>query len=164
LSALICVLAGILYIAVPYRIFPVCGYAGIASPAEKELAASAPAAGHGQIALSPRHPGAEFSGRTRMVCFWTARAETGPGILMIFGGLLLLFARSRERRLGVTLMLAGTAVFGAAIPYGLIGVCGGEAMPCRAGTLPALLLLSGFFLLFALLNVPALLKDRRGDG
>jgi hypothetical protein len=94
-----------------------------------------------------------------MVCFWTARAEEGLGLLVIFGGLLL-FSRSAERRMGISLMLAGAAVFGAAIPCALLGMCRGETMPCRAGTLPALLLLSGFLFFFALLNSIFLLKIR----
>jgi hypothetical protein len=95
-----------------------------------------------------------------MVCFWTARAEMGIGLLTVFGALLLLTG-SDERRLGITLMLAGTAVVGALIPYALIGVCERETMPCRAGTLPGLLLLSGLFLGCTLLQARSLAASRR---
>jgi hypothetical protein len=64
-SALICVLDGILYMAVPHGIFPVCGHAGapagIASLAGQERAAPASAIGHGRIALPSPLSGAEFS-------------------------------------------------------------------------------------------------------
>jgi hypothetical protein len=164
LSALVCLLAGLLFLAVPHKIFPVCGHAGApAAPSFLgEEAPFAPLSPEASRHLSSLQPGP--AGKAPMVCFWTARAEGGLGFLIIFGGLLLLFAKAPERRLGISLMLAGAAVFGAAIPCLLLGVCRGETMPCRAGTLPALLLLSGFFFLFTLLNSLFLLKVRRAQG
>jgi hypothetical protein len=37
-------------------------------------------------------------------------------------------------------------------PTVLIGVCPGPSMPCRAGTLPALVILSGFLLLVSVVG------------
>ena len=140
LSALICLAAGALYAAVPHLLLPVCEYA-------------AASVEHAMPAVMGHAHAAESAGeQSHMVCFWTARAELGVGLLAICGGGLLLFARSVGLRLGVTLMLAATAVTGALIPTALIGVCEQETMPCRAGTLPGLLLLSALFFFWALLN------------
>jgi hypothetical protein len=77
--------------------------------------------------------------------------------------LLLLFADSPKRRSGISLMLAGSAVLGALLPCALIGVCQQESMLCRAGTLPALLLLSGFLFFGALAHSLYLIKYRKGN-
>jgi hypothetical protein len=147
IQVLVCIAAGLLYIAVPHVLFPVCEYAVLAAGEQ------APTMGHMGGAMSlPESSGPEHSGPAHMVCYWTARAEAGLGGLLLFSALLLSLSASRERRSGIMLTLAGSAVLGAAIPSLLIGVCRQENMPCRAGTLPALLLLSGFFFLFALLN------------
>jgi hypothetical protein len=142
IQVLVCIAAGLLYIAVPHVLLPVCDYAG---PAAGE---QAPPMGY----MSGAMPLPGHSGPAHMVCYWTARAEAGLGGVFLFSALLLLLSASRERRSGIMLTLAGSAVLGGAIPSLLIGVCRQETMPCRAGTLPALLLLSGFFFLFALLG------------
>ena len=105
----------------------------------------------------------DHSAQEHAVCFWTAKAEAGLGGLIVFGAFLLLLSNSLERRSGISLMLAGSAALGALIPTVIIGVCPQENMPCRSGTLPALLLLSGFFFLFFLLNSFYLIKRRKTD-
>jgi hypothetical protein len=173
LSALPYVFVGLLYIAVPHVLFPVCEYAGASSARQHaasvhgELAHGAhtpPAEQHGAGSSASGHPedAVGHSGAGHAVCFWTAKAEAGLGGLVLFASLLLFFAGSPERRSGITLVLAGTAALGALIPSWLIGVCLQESMPCRAGTLPALLLLSGFFFLFALLHSFYLIRRRTG--
>jgi hypothetical protein len=159
-SALICILAGILYIAVPHVFLPVCEYAETAveghavAPAGHTHGAHASFSEHGAEAAPSGHQAenAKHAEQSHMVCFWTAQAEAGMGVFIIFGGLLLALSNPTERRFGITLMLAASAVLGASIPTLLVGVCLPEATPCRAGTLPALLLLSGFVFLFSLLN------------
>jgi hypothetical protein len=47
-------------------------------------------------------------------------------------------------------MLAFLAIAGALYPTVLIGVCPGATMPCRTGTLPALMILSGLLLAISL--------------
>jgi hypothetical protein len=163
---------GFLYIAVPHVLLPVCEYAedsvahhhaasahgarahGGHTPPTEQHGAESSAAGHQESAAGD-------SGAGHAVCFWTAKAEAGLGGLVVFASLLLFFSDSSERRLGITLVLAGVAVLGALLPSELIGVCRRESMPCRAGTLPALLLLSGFFFLFALLHSFYLIRRRK---
>ncbi|MDR2125177.1 MAG: DUF4418 family protein [Desulfovibrio sp.] len=172
--ALLYTVAGVLYIAVPHVLLPVCEYAGAAAAhhhaapphGEQAYGAHTPPERHGAGAVpghqEPATEPLEHSKSGHVVCFWTAGAEAGLGGLVIFGSLLLLFAGSPERRSGITLSLAGSAVLGALIPTLLIGVCQQESMPCRAGTQPALLLLSGFLFLFALLHSFYLIKYRKG--
>lgn len=97
-----------------------------------------------------------------MKCFWTARAELGLGIVVIWGGLLLLLMRALAVRTGVCLVLLAVTVLAASLPLGLIGMCRMADMPCRAGTLPALVLLSILLCLFLLGNLFYLRKLKGG--
>ncbi|MDR3175494.1 MAG: DUF4418 family protein [Desulfovibrio sp.] len=171
--ALLYALIGLLYIAVPHGLLPVCEYADAsaahhhAAPVHGELTHGAhtpPTEQHGVGTSTSGHQedAARHAEADHAVCFWTAKAEAGLGGLIVFASLLLFFSASPERRSGITLVLAGIAALGALIPFELIGVCLQESMPCRAGTLPALLLLSGFFFLFALLHSFYLIRYRKG--
>jgi hypothetical protein len=170
--ALLYVVVGLLYIAVPHVLLPVCEYAG-ASAAHHHAASTHEEGKHGAHTPPTEQHGARgsvaghqedavgHSDAVHAVCFWTAKAEAGLGGLVIFASLLLFFTASPERRSGITLVLTGSAVLGALIPFKLIGVCLQESMPCRAGTLPALLLLSGFFFLLALLHSFYLIRQHK---
>lgn len=113
-SGILLVLAGITLALVPYAVLPVC--AGTVETAS--------------------------GGSVPMKCFWTAKAELGVGSLITFGGLLSCFSRDAGARFGIAAMTAGTALLGIAFPTALIGVCPSEAMACRMGTLPALVLIN----------------------
>ena len=104
------VLIGIIIILIPNYIFPVC-------PGLLETVAG-------------KH--------VPMKCFWTARAEIGAGALVVLGGCALLLFKDHGARFGVSLMTAFAGALVVAIPTVLIGVCGSPVMPCRSGTLPAL--------------------------
>lgn len=130
ISGVIVIIAGILFILIPYFILPVCEH-------------------------MPNMP--------IMKCFWTARVELGLGIVIIFGGILLLLFRHLYARMGVCLMLLAVAVLALTVPVGLVGVCPMPNMPCRMGTLPGLVVLSILLILFLLGNLFYLYKkSQRG--
>lgn len=79
-------------------------------------------------------------GNVPMKCFWTARAEVGAGAMAVLGGLLYCTWHDAGSRFGIAAMTAGAALLAVAIPTVLVGVCSSEAMACRVGTLPALVL------------------------
>jgi hypothetical protein len=101
-------------------------------------------------------------GGVPMKCFWSGRAEIGVGILISMGGLFLLLCAPVSARIGISLMLALTAIFSIAIPTVLIGGCEMPSMPCRIATFPALILLGVFVCGVSLGNAFYLWK--RGGG
>lgn len=65
-----------------------------------------------------------------MKCNWMGIAEVFLGLLVIFNGLLLLFARSGWRNLSLMLAALGMAII--IIPTDLgLGICGNTAMACH---------------------------------
>jgi hypothetical protein len=143
-SAPLIFLIGLGYILIPVYVFPICEFAD-REPAVMEQAMMEPAvmdphmAGHSVSAgHSPEEGG-------HMVCYYTWRAEIGVGLAVMAGALALLLSGAAARR-GVFVMLSALAAIGALYPTVLIGVCPGASMPCRTGTLPALVILSGLLL------------------
>jgi hypothetical protein len=148
ISALAVFLIGLGYISVPRYVFPICEFAG-------EAYEQSPAMGSG-AAVGHAHGPMEASGHSEgghMACWYTWRAEIGNGLVVMAGALLLLFSGSSGFRKGIRWMLAFLAIAGALYPTVLIGVCPGAAMPCRTGTLPALMILSGLLLVISLAGV-----------
>ena len=123
-SGLLCIAAGLLLIAVPVYILPVC----------------------------------EAAAPPYMKCFWTMRVEVGLGCALLFLGLMLVLSRNIGVRLGLSLGGVCLAALAVAVPTVLVGVCGMDTMPCRMGTLPALVLTGGLLLAGLLLNAAWLLK------
>jgi hypothetical protein len=158
-SGAVCLLVGLAYILIPWFIFPICERADRA--AEPAAQSHAQSHDHAQAADRPMASGvaqgsAQGAGasaghdRTHMVCWHMAKAELGVGILALWAAAVLVTSRTHDRRAGALSLTAGLAVLGGLLPAALIGVCPGPSMPCRVGTLPALMVLSAFFFLFSL--------------
>jgi hypothetical protein len=155
---LVCLLAGALYILIPHFIFPVCDLVKTDSPH-----AVAAMAGHVHAGMDMGEAtGAvmEAVSTAKAVCFYTAKAELGLGILIILGAIWLMAVKNPGQRSGIMAMQASAAVVGALFPTALIGVCASESMPCRAGTLPALVILSVLFFLFSIVGYLRACKNK----
>jgi hypothetical protein len=151
MSVAICLVVGLAYALVPWTIFPICEIASSESSGASVVESTGEARGH----LGDAMPSMESSGHdqtSHMVCWHMAKAEAGVGILALLAAVALMATRSAERRAGILTMTAGLAVVGGLLPTTLIGVCPGPDMPCRVGTLPALLLVSAFFFVFSLIG------------
>jgi len=99
-----------------------------------------------------------------MKCFYTARAELGVGILIAVIGIALFFLSNRGTRNGLNIALIPAGILTALIPTVLIGVCGGEHMPCHKLTLPALVLLGAMITAGAVVNAVYLYKQAKREG
>ena len=77
-----------------------------------------------------------------MKCHWSSQMIAGLGILIACEGIFLGVMRpvAARQALGIVVML--TAILAMAVPTVLIGVCDAVAMPCRAGMLPATLVIA----------------------
>jgi hypothetical protein len=84
-----------------------------------------------------------------MVCWYMARAEMGLGLAVILVGLALAICRRAGTRQGLYIGLAAMVLPALLYPTVLIGVCPGASMPCRIGTLPALMIESCLLGIFA---------------
>ena len=134
LHGIIFIIAGALLALVPIILLPVC---------------------EGTIATAS-------GGSVPMKCFWTARTELGAGALVAFGGILYCVFRNAGIRFGIAIMTAGAALLAMAFPTVLIGVCASETMPCRMGTLPAIVLFGALVLVAALFACRGLSRDIKG--
>ena len=95
-----------------------------------------------------------------MKCFWTGRAELAVGALIILVSILLFLSRNKSATLYLYIVLTGLGVVALLLPTHLIGVCMSPTMPCRVGTLPGLIVLSGLVVVIGLVGVAlALRKD-----
>jgi len=93
-----------------------------------------------------------------MKCHWAVRAEFGVGIIIAAAGLLTLIFKSKEIRVGVSLLTVFTSIVGILIPSVLIGGCSNLMMACRTVTFPAIYAISGITLTVSLVNSIYLLK------
>ncbi len=133
----ILVILGVLVIATPWYIIPICEAQGITSHSMSMGSA------------------ADSSAGTIMKCGYTARAEAAVGALIILAGITLLALPGRDARRAIGVIATGLGAVTLSIPTVLIGVCSAANAPCRIGTLPALILIgiltavTGIYLLIA---------------
>ncbi len=76
-----------------------------------------------------------------MKCLWTARAEVGPGVLLLAVGVFLFVSRKLESRrfLSISALILGILVI--LFPSALIGVCAHPDASCVVLMKPILLLI-----------------------
>lgn len=99
-----------------------------------------------------------------MKCRWTAQAELGLGLSIVFLGVVLLLFAARQLRIGISIGVFINSILVLLIPNVLIGVCGSVDMNCRILTLPALSILGVLSALIAALNIWSLWRENGKEG
>ncbi|WP_051656543.1 DUF4418 family protein [Butyrivibrio sp. AE3004] len=95
-----------------------------------------------------------------MKCHWTAQAELGIGLAIVFLAAGILFFKSEQIRAGLSIAAFALSIVSVLVPTKLIGVCGGEHMQCHSLTKPVLIILGIAGAVFALANTFFLLKNK----
>lgn len=89
-----------------------------------------------------------------MKCSWTAQGELGVGLVILFAALLLMLSRQAETKRMLNAILVALGIVVILLPTTLIGVCPNPEMPCNL-TAPALELLGGLLVVVAALGIYA---------
>lgn len=100
----------------------------------------------------------------KMSCYYTKQAEIGVGILIIALGIVSVLFSSSKVRLGISIAQFFNAILVLAFPLKLTGLCKMSEMACRAGTLPALIVISVLLLIAAGVNAGYLATAGKNDG
>jgi hypothetical protein len=96
------------------------------------------------------------------VCYWTAQATIGIGIVLALLGLLYVVFSDPGVRVGLSIGIASLLVLTFLIANVLIGVEDSAMMPCRLATLPALNIISVLAFALSAVNAGYLLRLLRG--
>lgn len=86
---------------------------------------------------------------SRSVCYWTARAEIGIGLLIVALGACLIFFTDLKTQLGLLIGIFLASIIALFIPYTLIGGCASMDMQCHRIAFPALTAESIVLLIFS---------------
>jgi hypothetical protein len=95
------------------------------------------------------------------ICYWSAQAEMGMGLLIIALGACMIVFTDRKTRLGLLIGIFFSSIVALAIPNFLIGGCSSMTMRCHKVAFPALTIESGILLVFSaiLITVIAMQKS-----
>jgi len=106
------IIAGLMLLATPRYIFPVCGMG--------------------------KKPPEKTTEEIKHKCHGTLHAETAIGGVSIFLGLGFIFAPGIRSRKTLSLVIIAAAALAIIFPTAITGVCGIPSMSCRHGTVPFL--------------------------
>ena len=129
-SGIVLIVLGLLLLAIPHWLFPVCEFA-------RET----------------------HSGGMHMPCYWVARAEIGLGVFVAFCGVLFLSVGGKQAKYGVALVSMFAALLAGVTATVIIGGCANPDMICNQATLPALAQASGVGFLVMLFAVCSLRRQ-----
>lgn len=82
-------------------------------------------------------PVCEYHGFQKMACSYTGLAEIFTGVMIIFISTGIIFSKTREGAIWLSLILFVSGLSVILIPE-VIGYCASSRMPCNYGTVPAL--------------------------
>lgn len=88
-----------------------------------------------------------------MRCYWTARAELGVALPLLAAGVPLFFARRKETRRALALLVAVLGLVAMLLPTVLIGVCDQSSAVCNTAMRPSLLAAGGLTVAFGLITL-----------
>lgn len=88
-------------------------------------------------------------GLVPMRCAWSARMLVALGVLVAVVAIIGLLSNERAAVRASAWGVSAVLVTAMLVPTKLIGVCSSPTHPCRAGTLPAVLIVSGLALTLA---------------
>ena len=77
-------------------------------------------------------------GTSYPLCYWSARAEIGMGLLIAALGICLLVFSDLKTQQGLTIGIFFAGIIALSIPHVLIGGCGASAMACSKVAFPVL--------------------------
>lgn len=83
-------------------------------------------------------PVCEYHGFQRMACSYTGLTEVFTGVMIIFISVGIIFSRTREAIIWLSIMLFISGLSVILIPQ-VLGYCASTRMPCNYGTVPALI-------------------------
>lgn len=114
------------------------------------------------ISIIPQFTDCESQGRMltlqdgrqiAMKCHWTARAELGSGITLLFLGIGLLISRRKETRIILGSLGVVIGIFIVLLPTTLIGVCLSPEMVCNSTMKPFLILSGSLVIVVCLISI-----------
>ena len=87
------------------------------------------------------------------ICYWTARAEIGIGLLIVALGACIIVFNDRKTKLGLYIGTFLSSLIALFLPYTLIGGCSSIDMLCHKLAFPALTIESIILLIFSVIMV-----------
>ncbi|MBR5975509.1 MAG: DUF4418 family protein [Clostridiales bacterium] len=97
----------------------------------------------------------------KMACFFTKKAEIGVGLLIAAIGVVSVFLKNKDIRIGLSIAQVLNAALVLALPLKLTGLCKKSDMACRVKTLPALIVLSVLLAVAAAAEIFILAKSEQ---
>ncbi|MDR1404552.1 MAG: DUF4418 family protein [Candidatus Methanoplasma sp.] len=106
-------------------------------------------------------------GATKMVCYWTSRAELGIGaVIALLGSISVmtsLFEKFRHIGIGLGIGVMINSALAAIMAVSLIGICANEMMHCHDHALPAPLAITILSVLLILLSAIFISVSRKTE-
>lgn len=94
------------------------------------------------------------------ICYWTARAEIGIGLLIVALGTCMLVFADRKIHFGLAIGTLFSSIIAWAVPNLLIGGCSSLVMRCHKVAFPALTVVSVVLFIFSVIIIFILQKQQ----